>query len=174
MEASTNTNEWMQYVWLATPTVITLIAICGALVQFGRWSGKVNEFMDHTRHNIDVLFIQLFGRLDGTIERASPMRLTDRGRKISDELGIKAWAKKRAPKLYPSVIGWEEYRVYQYANGYVSSHFDINKYPEEEDEIKRIAYEYGVTRESVISVYVIELRDSLLELGKPLVEGSDD
>ena len=99
--------------WLEHPLV--WIAAISTLVTIGIWIGKVNEhkstvstFMDEIRKDIK----EILGRLGpATTKTASPIRLTELGRSISDTLAASAWAAQRVEQFTDRIADMPAYDI---------------------------------------------------------------
>ena len=149
--------------WLENP--LLWLAVVSGLIGIGIRVGKINEhrstvstFMEEIRKDIKTIL----GRLGpATTQTASPIRLTDLGRSISDALGASAWAADRVADLAERIADMPAYDIQVLAFEYVEEFT-----PDEamEDRIKQCAFENGLKRKQVLDVFAIELRDRLLRL----------
>ncbi len=163
--------------WLASnaTSILAILALGSAFVAIVPWYAKVNsdrknfkEFMSETKNtlnSIDKKFEKLYSLLISkkTVINASPLRLTELGEKVSQEISAKEWAKREAEKLRPQVVDMtENFELHDAARSYVHQ-----KYEPSEDESrnwKRCAYENGIEFAAVLEVLVVELRDVLINL----------
>ena len=150
------------------PWIVVLVPL---LIGIGVWVGHVNsdrerfkDFMKEVREDIsgirkDISGIFLKLKSD-TITPSSPIKLTQLGQSISAELESRTWARETAPTLVDDVTGKHPYEIQNFCFEYVRKDFLL---PEEMDEkVKNCAYKNGITREEVLQVLAIELRDDLL------------
>ncbi len=145
------------------PLVILLVFVLGGLVWLSKWIGSVNEhkstvaeFMKEIRADIKRIFRRLPSK---TLAQESPIRLTPLGEEIAKALDAPTWAERQAGSLRGRVAGKAPYRVQDVA-------FEFARYeyrPDEQFEIKleAVAYTNGVTKEEVLDVLAIALRDEL-------------
>ena len=89
-----NNSDFWWMLALATPTVITVIAIFTAYGKYKEWKGEVNsdrksftEFMTEIRKDINKIFDRLPS--PQTTAGSSPLGLTEFGEKISTDLEVK-------------------------------------------------------------------------------------
>ena len=163
--------------WFNTPLIIiATMAVGTGLIRFGQWMGSVNsdrdvfkEFMRDIRNDIKEIrasITGIFARLPASpIAGESPYRLTDLGRAMSDSLGGRAWAERVAPSLSQLVRGREPYEVQDICFGYVRNEFTPTD--EQDARIRACAYENALSRDQVLDVLAVELRDILLEVAEP-------
>ena len=152
------------YVAVAGAGLTVVIVICKALYSWGKWVQSVNEakrtldgFVVEIRKDIK----ELLGQLAGTVARGSPLRLTDLGMTGSDGVEARRWAERIAKGLYPRVQGKQPYQVQEFCFDYVNEEYKPD--PELDAKIGACAYDQGISRERVLEVLVVELRDKLLE-----------
>ena len=154
--------------WLSTPAgVSATVALLSALGGLIYWMGKVQEhkgavtvFMKEIRDDIK----KIFDRLPGTpnpVSGASPLRLTDFGEKIAKSMNAKAWAEQMAPALSDEVRGKASFEIDEVAQNYVNNKLD-------EDWNRRVsesAYEFGTSRDGILRVLQVLLRNELIKRG---------
>ena len=163
--------EWVLNDPILTGIILTaVIAVVGAIVaairyafKFGKWQGEVNsertnfrDFMNEIRTDIKRILERLPPTVDAT---DSPIRLTELGRKVSDELRAGELAQNIAGELRQQVKGKEEHDIQE-----ICLDFAENKYVPDQDvdaRIKKIAYDNGIDRRQVLRVIGLELRDIL-------------
>ena len=154
--------------WANNPAlwIVAGLAVVGAIFAVGKWAGAVNsdrdsfkEFMAEVRDDIK----EILGRLPPrTVAGASPLTLTDLGRRVSQRLGASAIARDLAPLLHGAAAGQSEYDIQAMCFSYIEDKYEPP--PEVEALIRACAYENGIDRKQVMDVLVVELRDSLLEM----------
>ena len=143
--------------------ILVALAIASGLIAAGKWIGNVNsdrtsfkEFMKEIRTDIKKILGYVGPRL---ADNESPVVLNALGKKVSEAMGVKVWAKETAPGLLGEVAGWKEYRVYEFCTEYAKN---LELTEEQEDIARTLAYEHGFQPEQVRTAYAIELRDALL------------
>ena len=153
---------------LISATVAAGIAIGRWTWKLGEWKGGINsdrdtfkEFMKEVRDKLDRIFERL--PPPGLSTTDSPVVLNALGKKVSEAMDIKAWAKDVAPGLLERVAGWKEHRVYEFCTEHAKG-LDLTE--EQQDIAKALAYEHGFRADEVRTAYAIELRDALLERRK--------
>ena len=167
--------------WYANPVVwigaITATVIVGRVVFLvGEWKGKVDtdrrdfkSFMEAIRADLSRIHARIddiFGRLSGGVtEGASPLRLTELGKSVSEMLDAPRWAEDIARTLTHRVEGMLAYDVQEFCRSYVRDEFKPTS--EQEARIKECAYEKGLDRSQVLNVLAVELRDVLLKQQPP-------
>lgn len=92
----------------------------------------------------------------------SPVRLTDLGKAISEDLDAVTWANEIAITVKDKVQGKKEYDIQHFSFKYT----DDYPYTDEEQSIlRKVAYDRGVSEKQVRRVLGIELRVKLPALG---------
>lgn len=149
----------------------------------GRWKGKVDTILggiDKRFSDLDERFANLekqvshlvhflvgvFGR--DVIKVESPIRLSDFGESISEDVSAHAWAERVSETVKTIVKDMDAYEIQVFCFEYVENNAEYSD--EEQRTIRKIAYEQGVKAEDVRRVLAVELRDKLLEhvgLGTP-------
>ena len=116
----------------------------------------VDAFMKETREALDTLL----KRTEPAIERSSPVRLSEFGQEISRRIGAEEWSEQTAPMLVPEARGREAFQVDEFCDVYVRHRLgdDWNT------RVAKIAFQMGTTRESVLAVLRVVLRDKLVQL----------
>ena len=148
-------------VWQAVAAAVTVGV---ALVGIGIWVGAVNgdraafkTFMDEVRRDIKEILQRL---PPVAVTRDSPLRLTELGLGISEELGAQTIAEELARGLRERAQDLPAYDVQEMCFTYIQDEYSP---PIEVDAmIKECAYNHGVDREQVLRVIAVELRDLLL------------
>ena len=153
-----------------------VFAVLGAVIALTRWMTKVDEDRNKFKTFIDKMEVKWeliqdklesigrdLARIEATrntTEKASPLKLTDLGCKVSEQLGATEWARETATELRSEVEGMEAYEISAYSRDYV----DNTKLPDEIDV--RIAVcmgEHEIDEHQVLDVLFVELCDALLE-----------
>ena len=103
------------------------------------------------------------------VEIKSPIRLSNFGRDISENLSVDGWAADHATCLVDKAYEKQEFEIFEMCLEYVSNQFEndvgFNK------NFRKGAYEVGTDVEQVKKVYAVELRDALLALLDPQTLG---
>ena len=94
----------------------------------------------------------------------SPLRLSELGKKVSEELHVKDWAARKVPSLFHIVREFEEFEIDQYCSEYVDKAFRSDQ--DLEKTIRRAAYKHSSPHFGITAILGIELRDCLIELQK--------
>ena len=169
------TNWWV----LIAPGVLAVLAVGAVVWKAGAWYNAVNtdratfkEFMKEVREELKEVreelreirqhLTRVFQRLPvRTTADDSPVRLTDLGQTIADELTAREWARSLAPTLLPTIVGTRPYEVDEFADHHVTD--DL---PEDwRVRVAECAYEHGLQRDQVLAVLRVVLRDELLRIG---------
>ncbi|MCZ0942268.1 MAG: hypothetical protein OXJ53_04350 [Gammaproteobacteria bacterium] len=157
--------EAMVFVPLVSGAVILLIALVKVLWEAASWYGSVNadrynfkEFMQEVRGDIKEILLKLSKPV---AERGSPIRLTDLGKKVSDEVGAKEIAKGLLGDMLPEVRDKSAYDIQEYCFSHLNE-CDLSLSEEQIAEIKQCAFDNGIETLSVRRVIAIELRDMIL------------
>jgi hypothetical protein len=150
-------------VWQAIAATVTIGV---SLVGIGMWIGAVNSDRDSFKTfmaRIETKVDDILKRLPPvTVAGSSPLRLTDLGQTISEQIGGKELARTLAPTLLEKIKGMEPYEIQEECRRYVTEDFA----PTEEQEriFKACAFENGIKVEQIWNVVAVELRDELLSL----------
>ena len=116
----------------------------------------IAEIAREIREDIKKIFLRL--PPPAPIERQSPARLTDYGRRISNSIDAKGWAKKLAPTLVGEVAGKPEYAIEAFRRSHVKKHMTSSTM------VLKAMYEFGTDRDDILPVLCVVLRDELLSL----------
>ena len=156
--------------------VPVVFAVLGAVIAITRWMTKVNEDRTRFKTFIDRMEVkweliqekfESIGRdlvrieaVRNTTAKSSPLKLTDLGRKVSEQLRATEWARETAAELRSEVESMEAYEISAYSRDYV----DNTKLPDEIDaRIAECMAEHEIDEHQVLDVLFVELRDALLE-----------
>ena len=167
--------EWSSNPWIIVAVAIgaltLLFAIGRGLIAIGEWIGAVNSdrrafktFMEKIEAKLDKIderIGEIFRRLQPqTVSSASPLKLTDLGRKISEEMKIADWANEQADILVTQTEKEDEPFIYYFSKHHVEVQYETHE--EFQKMVKVAAYENGLEIKQIQDVYVLELRDALL------------
>ena len=164
--------------WIAIAVVIGVAAV-GALLRFlakyYEWRGSVDTklstiepFMAEIREKFDQIIRGLDRKV---IESRSPRQLTDFGNEIAVKVRAFEWATSEAPTHVNDLRGQLPFQIDQFSHAHV--HADVyDKMNEEwQNRVDSCAYEFGITRDAVLDVLYVALRDELLKaLGLPVAD----
>jgi len=125
-----------------------------------RWEGAVDADRNHFRDFMKAVQRQLNEILaavspEPLVARSSPLRLTEGGEKLVEQLGGAAWARETAEGLAVEAEGLEPFDIEDLAFAYAN---DL-KLP---TLMRKVAYEEGVPSAVVRQVLGIVLRDELI------------
>ena len=135
----------------------------------GKWKGRVDTLLERIGMDLERIGTELaelrrivFDRLDiPLVISQSPLRLTELGKTVSEEIASQAWVEKVADSLNEKVRGKDAYEIRAFCFKYVES---IDQYSKEEQQvIRNTAYERGIKAKDLRQVLAIELRDKLLK-----------
>ena len=158
-------SNW-QIVLAVAAMITATITIFGAVVAFGRWTGKVDATLDEfkrfakdIRDRIDTILL----RLPPTpgVAGKSPLQLTDLGERMADFINAKTWANQAATIALHEIVGMQPFEVDLFSRRYVRERLVGNEWA---SLINSCAYEHGTTTEAVLDVLQVVLRDEFLRL----------
>lgn len=130
---------------------------------------KVDERLDCVDRKIETnstainqLRQVVFTRLNiPSVTSESPLRLSELGKTLSEEIDAEAWVERIADQLKVSVAGKDAYEIQSFCFDYVEN---TDQYSDQERRtIHKVAYQRGIMAEEIRRVLAIELRDKLLE-----------
>ena len=168
----------MMVIAAVAAVVIPLIV---ALCRHYQWIGQVNADLSANKSawtKVDEAIGKISERIDSLfhilsrsrlVEGGSPLRLTETGRAVSKSLGASEIAAAMAPGLKARVRGLDPYLLQEACYKHVNEEYVPTA--ETERLIHEAAYNNGVTKEQVLVVIAIELRDALLP---PNADGRED
>ena len=160
--------------WAMIISVTVLLAFIAAVFKLGNWYGEVNS--DRKRYDQVIEEIRkdikdIFRRLPpGPTTNTSPIRLSDIGEQISNDIDAKAWAEEMAQNLIGRAKGMTPYRVQELSFDHANSFEPGNALLE---KMQQSSFETGIDLEGVRRVLGVELRDRLLQLNGKLEPSSD-
>ena len=98
-----------------------------------------------------------------TLSRESPIQLTALGVEVASQIEAHTWAGEQAKTLRERVVGKAAYRIQNFAFEYARDEYE----PDEGFEIllEEVAYQKGISKEEVLDVLAIALRDELVGPG---------
>ena len=92
----------------------------------------------------------------------SPLKLTEIGDEVSQLLAADEWAKSIAPSLVASVRGMRSFEIQEFCSNFLRSNFSPTS--DQGLKVRACAYEFALTRNEVLNVMMVELRDELFRL----------
>ncbi len=96
-----------------------------------------------------------------SVTSESPLRLSELGKTLSEEIDAEAWVERIADQLKVNVAGKDAYEIQSFCFDYVEN---TDQYSDQERRIiHKVAYQRGIMAEEIRRVLAIELRDKLLE-----------
>ncbi len=155
--------------------IVVALSVAGAPFAFGRWVGAVNgdrisfnQFMGRIGNDIRELrqdIKDLLRRQDSpTIERNSPLRLSETGQRVSADLDLPGMARKIAVSVKPEIKGKLPYDIQEFCFNYIREKYEFST--NDEVRMKQWAFENGIGHDNVLDALAIVLRDELLDLEK--------
>ena len=147
------------------------IAALSGFVWLILWIGKMIEhrstvvtFMEEARADLK----RIFGILSesSTVGRGSPLRLTELGLKVSEEIEATAWAQRVGANLSARVEGKSPGEIQEFCFSYLLENPPARG-GSMDRSVTESAYRHGIDRQLVLDVLVIELRDVLLGNSEP-------
>ena len=165
--------------WAAsTPWWVVLglaVAFGTAAVKFARWTGRVDSSLDtlakavaEIREDIKKL---LHGQPSKTVTAGSPLRLTELGRKISEDLDAASIVDGLVSGLRYQAEGKHAYDIQELSFNFVRDEYEPSAGIDA--RIKQCAFENGIDRDEVLDVLAIELRDKLIALADLAPDGPE-
>ena len=125
--------------------------------------------MAEIREKIDKIFVRLSsveGHLSAVSGTQSPIRLNSLGESVSSDIGAKDWAGRLVESVRAPTRAMGAYDVQQFCFAHAA---DMQFSDDEQELIKEVAFNRGVSELDVRRVLGIELRDKALALrGIPL------
>ena len=119
----------------------------------------IRDTIANIRKDVNVLFTQGQRRMTS---RRSPLKLTELGEEISQLLAADEWAKSAAPALVAKVSGMRPFEIQEFCSDFLRSNYSATS--DQGLKIRACAYEYALTRNEVLNVLMVELRDELFRL----------
>ena len=156
----------------AAAVVLIFIFVFNKVADQSEWKGKVDSdraafkvFIEDVREDIREIredIKRIFRNLPRRIAATnSPLRLTEWGKEISEEIKAKAWAGNLALNLADQLKGKLPYEIQETARNYCMNHLVMNE--KELELCENCAYEQGATLDVIKQVLGLELRDVLLK-----------
>ena len=159
--------------WVTAPVAISisvLITVAILIFKIGSWRGEVNtdrssfkgyiketkQILETIQNDIKSIFLKL---PPVPVSGSSPRQLTDFGEKIAEQFGADEWASTLAPDLMRKVEQKKPFEIDQFCQNYVESELTS----EYEVRVLECAYEKGTSKENVLAVLAVVLRDKLLD-----------
>ena len=141
------------------------------LLDLNQWRAKVDAKMDAFEARMDRLEARLddlaskVAEIMGTLSKlniaggASPLRLNDLGKKISEEVSAKEWVAAHVEEVRKLVEGMDPYQVQEFCHEWVT---DERLSEEWLGRARQAAFDNSVQLLMVRGVFAFELRDALL------------
>ena len=145
--------------------VTFLLTAINFAYKYGKWKGEVNtdrntfkEFMLEIRKDIK----EIFGRLPPLLTTSlSPIRLTELGGRISNNIDAEVWAKETAKDLIDKTKDMNSFEIqeesFKMAKNYQPTGQILKK-------MQNTAFQEGVKLEGIKEVLGVVLRDRLLAI----------
>ena len=139
----------------------------------GKLEKTVTDFMEEIRKDVKRIFERL---PSPTIASQSPIRLTDLGNKIAEEIKVNEWVSEYAEKLSDRVEAKNAYDIQEFCFQYAQNELleDLGKTVTDSAELKSVpfptiediklsAYDHGLELKQVLEVVGVVLRDEMLK-----------
>ena len=161
--------EWASEI---LPWVIGSVVVGSVIFGIGNWYGAVNSdrksfktFMDKVGSDLEDIrasIQKIFYLLPRpAVESNSPVRLTDFGKEIANNVFAEEWATRQVLFLADATKGKPEFEVFDLCVDHVDKMF------KEDDDfnatVRKGAYDCGASKEDVLKVYHVVLRDAVLK-----------
>ncbi len=127
--------------------------------RFTEFSRRTEGDIKELRQDVKVMMTRVLALPVG---KNSPLHLTDIGERMSKDISGRAWATDVAHALRHKIEGKEPYEIHEFSFQYVKKELEPD--PDLASKIGRCAYETGYSRDDVLDVMAIELRDALMRL----------
>ena len=148
---------------IALILTIAGVAVVIGLVNWFEWRGGVNadrEALKKFMRKIDKKIDKLFERLDpAPISRQSPLHLTELGEEMSEEMSAKDWVVEISKDLIEQAKGMPPFEIQDLSFNHIKT---MRETLEQDQRVRKCAYDHGLPREKVLDVLAIELRDYLM------------
>ena len=159
--------DWIRpIVAIAVPTIILLIWMSKWFGKHNEWAKGMDEFKRETKATLveirDDIKKVLTALPPSVIRGASPMRLTDLGKKVSEYVEAAAWAEQSAPQLAGKVNGMNAYDIQEFCIAYMRN--EHRPTTAQNDLFKKCAFDHGIKLDQVLAVCAVELRDRSLHI----------
>ena len=155
-------------------------------IKGAKWFINVNEHIKDTnthiketntaiveiRRNLSRVLLMLFPG-DSAFEGASPLRLTDMGKAIADELDVDAWVQKTVPTIRERVRGEPPDAIEEICFEFIIYGDEFQPGTDLLNKIRASAYQHGIAKEQVRGVLAIVLRDELIKLEEAETSNDD-
>ena len=185
--------DWLNN-WVSNPTIVlAAIAVAGLFWRIGRWTqhvdaglqtlgnridtlrdeidtfrDEVRQHLVETRRTLDTLLLRVGGS-EAIAAGKSPLRLTDRGKRIAASLNMDEWIASTAEELRARTEGLEPFEIDALCNEYVRKNLDA----EWHRGVARAIYEFSTDERAVGDILRILLRDALLKSPGTAPNGSE-
>ena len=155
------------------PIAVVIIPTIGLVIWMSRWFGKHGEWMktvDEFKRDTKAALAEIRDDIKKVLAAlppnvlggASPVGLTDLGKKVSECVEAAAWAEQKAPELIDAVTGKSAYDVQEFCIQYMRTEY--KSATAQDESFKKCAFEHDIKLDQVLDVCAIELRDRLLRL----------
>lgn len=167
MEPTSSFSLW--YLAGIIPGTILVLTI---VFRVGGWHTSVNKdrddfkaFMEKLGDRLQTIENDIKGILSrlpptpSAVEGSSPLRLTEFGQSLAENMQAEEWAANLAATLYAEVQGQEPFQIDEFCEAYVTKSLDSPM----RETAARCAYDFGVDSAIPLSVLRVVLRDALLK-----------
>lgn len=157
--------------WINSPVIVLVaIGVIGGLVKVGMWIGAVNTDRNNFSTSISSLAEEIRADIKKILSRLppvpiaaeSPLRLTDFGNQIAEDIKAGEWADQlyASGKLQKEVVGKSPYEIQEFCLNFAQSKLEYDD--TQLDLLRRCAFDNGIEIDTVKRVLGIVLRDRLL------------
>ena len=163
--------------WGQVPAVISVIVAILYMVWKGaRWTARVDSDIGTLKRDVGTLkrdvdalkgifkdFLQTLDKLlplvSPSLERGSPLRLSEYGESVVASIGAEDWVEPVALKLQDEVKGMRPYQVERFCQSNIEDYLSGTM----RTSIDEAIYEFGLSRHEMRTMLWIMLRDRLLK-----------
>ena len=151
----------------ATPLTLIGITIVGAVISFIQWHANVNadrktfkEFMNEIKNDIKTILLRL---PPSATSQNSPIRLTELGDKIVQDVKPEAWISMYADQLLPQTEDKTLYQIQQLAFEFAEKEIYENAKGTIRMDIENCAFRHGISVQEVLKALGVVLRDKIFQ-----------
>ena len=155
-------------IWAFLGHPVVILAIIGGIVSVIYWVAgttkdvsTLKQFMAEIREDIRKIFERLPER---GVVAGSPLRLTEKGRKMADLVDAEKWAEDVVVMLLSKARGQAHWEIDQMCHNYIR----LGELASDDDRdwveqsVGKIAFSFGTDREDAQNVLQVVLRDAVI------------
>ena len=140
-----------------------LVAIGVLIFKTGAWKGSLDTRLSSIENSIldikNLIYQYLSPASRRPVTAKSPLRLTDLGKEIAEQIEADEWASDLAVNLKPRTIGKSDYEIQELAIAYAQA---LDLTDEQRPLVYEAAFSSGLDHSQVLRVLGVVLRDKLL------------